>query len=251
MHVRQQMHLGEQERRTLSEAVVPMSRILMVVGVVILALALVFGFLRGDGLAYFFHAYLVSFCFYLSISLGGLFFVALQHASRAGWSVAVRRSRRDHRGQYAGDGRCCSCRFLLPLLWGNTALYEWLNPQLVAEDHVLSGQERLSEPALLYAASRRLFCRVGSAWCGTSGGDRSNRIESGDANLTLADGTRQLPGVDPLRRDDHVRRVRLDHVADAALVQHDLRRVLLFRGRGGFAGGRDSDPVRTAEERAT
>ena len=51
----------------------------------------VLGWMQGDAFKYFFHAYLVSFCFYLSISLGALFFVALHHASRAGWSVCVRR----------------------------------------------------------------------------------------------------------------------------------------------------------------
>ena len=37
------------------------------------------------------HSYLTSFMFYLSIALGGLFFVLLQHLVRAGWSVTVRR----------------------------------------------------------------------------------------------------------------------------------------------------------------
>jgi hypothetical protein len=39
----------------------------------------------------FFFAYLVSYCFFLAIALGGLFFVLLQHLTRAGWSVNVRR----------------------------------------------------------------------------------------------------------------------------------------------------------------
>ena len=37
------------------------------------------------------HSYLTSFMFYLSIALGGLFFTMLQHLTRAGWSVTVRR----------------------------------------------------------------------------------------------------------------------------------------------------------------
>ena len=36
-------------------------------------------------------AYIVAFCFVLSLSLGGLFFTMLQHLTRAGWSVVVRR----------------------------------------------------------------------------------------------------------------------------------------------------------------
>ena len=134
----------------------------VVVGVVLLTLALVFGFLRGDDLAYFFHAYLVSFCFYLSISLGGLFFVALQHASRAGWSVAVRRVAEI----IAANTLVMAVLFLpvlLPLLWGNTALYEWLNPQLVADGPPAVRKERVPEFAVLYAAGHRLLCGLGNA----------------------------------------------------------------------------------------
>ena len=39
----------------------------------------------------FLHAYLVAFAFVLSISLGGLFFIFIQHLTHAGWSVMVRR----------------------------------------------------------------------------------------------------------------------------------------------------------------
>lgn len=39
----------------------------------------------------FFQAYLVAFAFVLSISLGSLFFVLIQHLMRAGWAVVVRR----------------------------------------------------------------------------------------------------------------------------------------------------------------
>jgi hypothetical protein len=39
----------------------------------------------------FFRGYIVAFCFFLSIALGGLFFTLLQHLTRAGWSVLVRR----------------------------------------------------------------------------------------------------------------------------------------------------------------
>ena len=39
----------------------------------------------------FFYSYLVTYSFLLSISLGALFFVMIQHIARAGWSVTVRR----------------------------------------------------------------------------------------------------------------------------------------------------------------
>ncbi|MHB8974183.1 MAG: quinol:cytochrome C oxidoreductase [Pirellulaceae bacterium] len=183
MHVRQQIHPGEQESKALSGSVAPVCGTLVVVGVVLLTLAVVFGFQRGDGFAYFFHAYLVSFCFYLSISLGGLFFVALQHASRAGWSVAVRRVAEI----IAANTLVMAVLFLpvlLPLLWGNTALYEWLNPQLVAADHLLSGKSAYLNLPFFTLRAVAFFAVWGTqAWFFWR---RSlEQDDSGDANLTL------------------------------------------------------------------
>ncbi|MCX5659447.1 MAG: hypothetical protein NTW19_06950 [Planctomycetota bacterium] len=45
----------------------------------------------ADGYRRFMMAYVVAFAYVLSIGLGGLFFVLLQHLVRAGWSVQVRR----------------------------------------------------------------------------------------------------------------------------------------------------------------
>ena len=39
----------------------------------------------------FFFSYLIGFFFWLTIALGGLFFVLVQHLTRSGWSVVVRR----------------------------------------------------------------------------------------------------------------------------------------------------------------
>ena len=45
----------------------------------------------GTTPAHFWRAYMVAFLFGLTMCLGGLFFVLIQHLTRAGWSVAVRR----------------------------------------------------------------------------------------------------------------------------------------------------------------
>jgi hypothetical protein len=63
----------------------------LAVGVIGLVVAIVAGYLADNTLRRFFFAYLVSFMFFLAISLGGLFFVILQHVTKAGWSVNVRR----------------------------------------------------------------------------------------------------------------------------------------------------------------
>lgn len=72
------------------------------IGVVCLALAYILGVDAGHGGEHgaegggeshqqFFLSYLTSFMFWLSICLGGLFFTLIQHATRAGWSIVVRR----------------------------------------------------------------------------------------------------------------------------------------------------------------
>ncbi len=74
---------------------VPLLGIIAAVGLVVgLVTALFFGSgvdHGGGGLRRFFLGYLVAFGFVLTIVLGSLFFVMLQHITRAGWSVNVRR----------------------------------------------------------------------------------------------------------------------------------------------------------------
>lgn len=110
--------------------------VLAVVGLAALAIAVGLGVIRGDGFAYFFHSYLTNFCFVLSIALGALFFVLIQHATRAGWSVAVRRISE----LLAANVPVLFVLFLpvlVPILLGNYALYEWADPAAVAKDHLL------------------------------------------------------------------------------------------------------------------
>jgi hypothetical protein len=54
-------------------------------------LAIVCGMKSDTSTTIFYHAYLVAFVFYLTITLGSLFFVLLHHLARAGWSVTLRR----------------------------------------------------------------------------------------------------------------------------------------------------------------
>jgi len=62
-----------------------------VVGLVGLAATVGLGVAEGDGLRHFGYSYLTSFAFFLSISLGALFFVPIQYVTRASWSIVVRR----------------------------------------------------------------------------------------------------------------------------------------------------------------
>ncbi|MDB5330511.1 MAG: hypothetical protein JWP03_1662, partial [Phycisphaerales bacterium] len=56
-----------------------------------LGLAFVMGFGGPTPFRRFLFSYLVALAYFLSLALGSLAFVLLQHLTRAGWSVAVRR----------------------------------------------------------------------------------------------------------------------------------------------------------------
>jgi len=63
----------------------------LLAAVVGLVLTLVSIPLSAGGVQHFFHAYLVNYSFFLTLSLGALAFILFQHLFRGGWSVVVRR----------------------------------------------------------------------------------------------------------------------------------------------------------------
>ncbi len=73
-------------------------------------------------------AYLVAFAFVLSLSLGSLFFVLLQHLMRAGWGVLVRRP-----AEILSLNVITVAALFLPIAWsvavGNGELYPWAQHQ--------------------------------------------------------------------------------------------------------------------------
>ena len=124
------------ERITLPLTTPGLAKVLGAVGIAGLAAGFGFGLAQRDDLRYFFHAYLVDFAFFLSISLGALFFVALHHVSRAGWSVAVRRLAEIFLGNLALLA-VLFLPILLAMTAGNHSLYRWADPQVVAASELL------------------------------------------------------------------------------------------------------------------
>lgn len=87
-------HAEHDVRLTEPEALSPAARKLVLPMFVIgaLALAAALGIATGGGeMRRFWFAYLTNYAFVLSIALGGLAFVLVQHLTRAGWSVNLRR----------------------------------------------------------------------------------------------------------------------------------------------------------------
>jgi len=88
------------------------------------ALAIVCCLRSGTSLTIFYHAYLVAFVFYLTITLGSLFFVMLHHLARAGWSVTLRRLAE------ALSGNVVLMAVLsLPIIFGLREIYPWAESQ--------------------------------------------------------------------------------------------------------------------------
>lgn len=124
------------QHATLAGPIGPVVIVLTVLGIAGVAVGYFLGAARDDGLRYFFHAYLVNYSFFLSISLGALFFVALHHVTRAGWSVTVRRLAEF----LAANIPLLAVLFLpilIPMLLGNQSLYDWTNPEVVRQSELV------------------------------------------------------------------------------------------------------------------
>lgn len=123
------------EKRHLGEAGERLWRWALASGLAFLAASVGIGVTAGDGGRSFYFAYALNFAYVLSLSLGALFFVLLQHLTRAGWSVVVRR---------LAEGIAATlpvlALLLVPILVGMPQLYHWTHADAVAADHLLHGK---------------------------------------------------------------------------------------------------------------
>jgi protein-S-isoprenylcysteine O-methyltransferase Ste14 len=103
------------------------------VGVRVFAGALVLGLASPAARPQLWHSWLVGSLFVLSLALGGLFFVLLQFATQAGWSVVVRR---------IAENAMATLPFLallfVPLFFGVGELFHWSHADAVAADPLLT-----------------------------------------------------------------------------------------------------------------
>ena len=128
------------ERLRFDDAAPGLSRIALLAGVIALVGSVLFGLTgMAGGLEALFRAYILAIMFALSFCLGGLFFVILQHLTRSGWSVTVRRLAEDIAGGVPWVGL-----LVLPLwfvmyfkLGGIEHVYPWLDSERVAHSELL------------------------------------------------------------------------------------------------------------------
>jgi hypothetical protein len=92
------------------------------------------------GSAVFWKSYLLGFMVATAICLGALFFVLLQHITKAGWSVTVRRPAE----AIAANLQWLWILFIpiLVLVWTGkgAVLFEWCDTEYMQADHVLAGK---------------------------------------------------------------------------------------------------------------
>lgn len=121
-------------------------------------------FLSGPFPAAWIQDYLVHFMFFTTIALGGLFFVFVQHLTRAGWSVTVRRTAE----LMSGETFTAVAILFLPLagsfLIPQISLYPWHQADYFAhEPHLAHKAIYLNIPFFI---ARAAFCLVIWWWLG-------------------------------------------------------------------------------------
>ena len=110
------------------------SCVLAVIGIVLIFVAR--GSLGEEADQQFLFSWLINFSFFLSIAVGALFFVLLQHLTRAGWGVVVRRI-----AEFLSMGMIPLVIISLPVLYsvisGSDLLYSWNSEEELASSELL------------------------------------------------------------------------------------------------------------------
>jgi hypothetical protein len=106
------------------------------IGLVVGALGLIASaLLYGGNPQQFYYSWLVSFLFFISLALGGMFFVLLHFVTKSGWGIVVRR--------LAENAIATMPLFVLlfiPIALGIHELFHWSHADVVAGDPLLQGK---------------------------------------------------------------------------------------------------------------
>jgi len=116
-------------------------------GILLLGIAALLGSAHHDHMRRFFHSYLLAVSYVTTFAVGALFFVIIQHLTRARWSVVVRRVAEILSNTFPIIGILVAAGILIPLMAGNHQLYPWSNPEFMKGDHVLEGKAGWLNPA--------------------------------------------------------------------------------------------------------
>lgn len=129
----------------------------------------------------FFFSWLVSFLFFLSLAIGGLFFVLIQYASQGSWGIVVRRI-----GETIFATLPVLAVLFVPVLFGLRDLYPWSVPGAADHDLLLQWKSPfLNVPFFLIRAAIYFVCWsiIALGYYGASRGQDANGDPAVSARL--------------------------------------------------------------------
>ncbi len=142
------------------------------------ALGCVWGLITNK--AHFGFSYLTAFTYFLSLALGGLWFVLIQHVTKAGWSVVVRRI-----AENIASTLKWAWLLVLPLLiFSLHDLFHWTHADAVAHDSILQSKAGYLNLPFFFV---RVICFF-AIWAGFSHWLLKTSVaqdKTGDKKLTL------------------------------------------------------------------
>lgn len=125
MSAHEAAHLDPNEKRSFKGSRIAL--VLLIAGLLVLLGGYLLTRFSPEGPRRFWLAYVHNYAFFLSLSLGALFFVLLQHLTRAGWSVVVRRP-----AEVVAANLILLAVLFVPIaavvLGGSGAIYPWAKP---------------------------------------------------------------------------------------------------------------------------
>ncbi len=163
-------------------------RLPMIAGAIGL-ISLIASFMMGYGSKQFSFSYLTGFVYWLTLVLGGLFFVLLHYLARSGWSVVVRRL-----AEHVSGTLPLFVVLFIPVVLGMHDLYHWTHADAVAHDPLLQHKAPYLNETFFFIRAAFYF----AVWILVSMYFRrqsTRQDESGDPGITKVLQTRSAPGM--------------------------------------------------------
>ncbi len=152
-------------------------------GIVLLIVGLVLGITGSeDGMSRFLFAYTTGFAFILSIALGAMFFVLVNHLTRAGWCATTRRVAEITLGTMPILA-VLFLPILISVLMGYGGLFSWADHEIASKDHLIHLKAGYLNPtffAIRWVIYFAIWIQFSRYYLGSS----LRQDDSGDPDLT-------------------------------------------------------------------
>lgn len=125
-----------EERRHFADAPRRMVMPVAILGLLMLGVSVLLALISDEGFAMFGRHYLVAYTWWTSIIVGAMFFVIIQHLTKAGWSVVVRRVP-EILGCAVPTLALLSLPLVVPVLLGDGSVFSWADSEKVAASELI------------------------------------------------------------------------------------------------------------------